>query len=120
MTMALGNGAELAELPNFRRPLRKRISPCIAYLCHHFVSVRAGTRHTTIGLACAAPSAFAIPRSHCEFGGAVNIPCPSVLQQTTVVRLEITLALGVYSKPLSASMTTQDSSFFAESDVCFL
>ena len=48
MTIALGNGAEFSAPVNLRRPRSRRISEArLTYLCHHRVSVRAGTRQTT-------------------------------------------------------------------------
>lgn len=46
-TIALGNGALFAWPPNFNRPRINLTSPNMAYSCHHFVSVRAGTSATT-------------------------------------------------------------------------
>jgi len=60
MTKALGNGAELFWPPNFNRPRRKRTSPLIAKSCHQAVSVRAGTRHTTVAPNMADSKAFLI------------------------------------------------------------
>ena len=47
-----GNGAEFLPPPNFKRPLSNRISCFIAYRCHQFVSVREGTRQTTVAPSC--------------------------------------------------------------------
>lgn len=47
-TTALGNGALFFASPNFSRPRTKRTSCCMAYWCHQLVSVRAGTKQTTV------------------------------------------------------------------------
>jgi len=99
-TIAEGNGAEFLPLPNFSRPRSNLISCFIAYLCHHAVSVRAGTKHTTVAAPCMAAScAFAI---HLEislpYGGFMktNLIVPG-LEQTIVLPREVsrTLRVGV-------------------------
>jgi len=48
---ALGNGAELSAPTNFSRPCRKIIRRAYSHImANHFVSVRAGTRQTTVAL----------------------------------------------------------------------
>ena len=47
-TIADGKGAVALPPRNLTLPLMNRISPRNAYLCHHSVSVRAGTRQTTV------------------------------------------------------------------------
>src|SRR5690242_8557042 len=51
------------------------ISPRVAKLCHHFVSVRAGTRHTTVAPSREAVKAFAIQRP-------MSLPYGGFIQQT--------------------------------------
>jgi len=51
-TTALGNGADSDCIPSAStkrsRPRSRRTSPRMHHSCHHLVSVRAGTRHTTV------------------------------------------------------------------------
>ena len=48
LTMATGNGAPDSVPANFTRPTVKRTSEALAaQQCHHSVSTRAGTNHTT-------------------------------------------------------------------------
>lgn len=70
-TTAEGNGAEVSASPKRSRPRIRRISCFMAKACHHLVSVRAGTRQTTVAFSCAAAWwALAIHRPICSpYGG---------------------------------------------------
>ena len=76
--IALGKGALFLLSPNFKRPLMKRISEAfMAYSCHHFVSVREGTRQTT---SASASIAFFIQAPiFFPYGGFIQqTPCQSL------------------------------------------
>jgi hypothetical protein len=71
MIRADGKGALPFPFPNFKRPRRNRISTPGRGLwvaashtlsCHHFVSVRLGTRQTTVQPSRASSVAFVIKR----------------------------------------------------------
>lgn len=77
MTMADGNGADALAPPNRRRPRRKMICPCLAYLCHQTVSVRLGTRQTTVAPSLDSSSAFCMKAPmRRPYGGFIHtVPC---------------------------------------------
>jgi hypothetical protein len=60
ITTADGNGAELLCPPNFKRPRMNRISPFMQKSCHATVSVREGSKQTTVAPLCAEKKAFFI------------------------------------------------------------
>src|SRR5215469_1247539 len=73
ITMQLGKGALFLLPPNRNRPRMNRISSAfIAWSCHHFVSVRDGTRNTAKSASCA----LEIQSLMALYGGLQNTRSP--------------------------------------------